>query len=129
MTTAQQVFDTAIMLMDQQSEANGRTLTEDNQEYRFRTLPILSTLLPRLGATETLKLPEDPAMPDLSQMVPLEDSLCLGALPYGLAACLLAGENEALAGWFQDRFRENAAALPGDSTGVFQPIATPYGLF
>lgn len=129
MTTAQQVFDTAIMLMDQQSEANGRTLTEDNQEYRFRTLPILSTLLPQLGATGTLKLPEDPAMPDLSQTVPLEDSLCLGALPYGLAACLLAGENEALAGWFQDRFRENAAALPGGCTGIFQPIATPYGLF
>lgn len=129
MITAQQVFDTAIMLMDQQSEANGRTLTEDNQEYRFRTLPILSTLLPRLGATETLKLPEDPAMPDLSQMVPLEDSLCLGALPYGLAACLLAGENEALAGWFQDRFRENTAALPGGSTGVFRQIAVPYGLF
>ena len=129
MTTVQQVFDTAIMLMDQQSEANGKTQTEDNQEYRFRTLPILSTLLPRLGATEMLKFPENHAMPDFSQSVPLEDSLCLGVLPYGLVACLLAGENEALADWFQDRFRENAAALPGGSTGAFQPIATPYGLF
>lgn len=129
MTTVQQVFDAAIMLMDQQSEANGRTLTEDNQEYRFRTLPILSTLLPRLGATETLKLSEDPAMPDLSQTVPLEDSLCLGALPYGLAACLLAGENEQLATWFQNRFRESTAALPGGNASMFCPIQSPYGLF
>ena len=128
MTTVQQVFDIAITLMDEQSETTGKTQTSDNQEYRFRTLPILATLLPALGTREQLKLPEDPSAPDFAQSVPLEDSLCLGALPYGLAACLLAGENGALADWFQTRFRENAAALPG-STGVFQHILPPYGLF
>ena len=129
MITVQQVFDAAIMLMDQQSESTGKTQTEDNQEYRFRTLPILATLLPQLGAEEALKLPADNVAPDFSQMIPLEESLCMGVLPYGLAACLLAGENEPLANWFQQRFRENAAALPGGNTSVFRPIDTPYGLF
>lgn len=129
MITVQQVYDTAIMLMDQQSESSGKTLTEDNQEYRFRALPILATLLPRLGGKDTLEIPEDHATADFSQKVPLEDDICLGVLPYGLAACLLAGENEQLATWFQNRFRENAAVLPSGNAGVFQPIATPYGLF
>lgn len=129
MTTVQQVFDAAIMLMDQQSEANGRTLTEDNQEYHFRTLHILATLLPQLGVQAQLQLPEDPAVPDFSQFLPLEDGLCLGVLPYGLAASLLAGENEQLATWFQNRFRESTAALPGGNASMFCPIQSPYGLF
>lgn len=129
MITVQQVFDAAIMLMDEQSESTGKTQTEDNQEYRFRTLPVLTTLLPQLGAAESLVVPEDFAASDFAQCVPLEDELCLGVLPYGLAACLLAGENENLANWFQQRFQEARATLPGSNTGVFQPIELPYGLF
>lgn len=129
MITVQQVFDTAIMLMDEQSESTGKTRTEDNLEYQFRTLPILTTLLPQLGGTVQLQLSKDPAAPDFSQPVPLEEDVCLGALPYGLAACLLAGENEPLAAWFQKRFQESMAALPRGSTGTFHPIQPPYGLF
>ena len=129
MVTVQRVFDAAIMLMDEQSESTGKTQTEDNQEYRFRTLAIISTLLPGLGATEKLKETGESGMPDFSQTIPLEDGLCLGVLPYGLAACLLAGENENLANWFQQRFQEGQAMLPGSNAGVFQPIEPPYGLF
>ena len=129
MTTVQQVFDIAITLMDEQSETTGKTQTSDNQEYRFRTIPILAVLLPQLGADATLTLPQNPAEPDFSQPVLLDDNLCLGALPYGLASHLLAGENESMAAWFQERFRESKARLKGANAAAFKPIETPYGLF
>lgn len=40
MVTVQQVFDTAIHLMDEQNESNGGTQTVDTDEYRFRTISI-----------------------------------------------------------------------------------------
>ena len=43
MTTVQQVFDAAIYMMDEQSEANGNTGTADTIEYKFRTVPIINT--------------------------------------------------------------------------------------
>ena len=129
MTTVQQVFDIAITLMDEQSETTGKTQNSDNQEYRFRTLPILAALLPQLGAAATPVLPQNPADPDFSQPVLLEDCLCLGVLPYGLASHLLAGENERLAAWFQERFREGVALLKDADAAEFKPIGTPYGLF
>ena len=48
MVTVQQVFDTAIHLMDEQNESNGGTQTVDTDEYRFRTISILNTAIPAL---------------------------------------------------------------------------------
>ena len=43
MTTAQQIFEMAIALMDAQSDA-GEADTADNAEYKNRTLPVLNIL-------------------------------------------------------------------------------------
>ena len=143
MTTVQQVFDMAIHLMDEQSESNGKTQITDTNEYRYRTISVLNAILPQLSpyATHTdrsqggrpflppLELPQDYAKPDFTQPVPVDDSLAMGVLPYGLAAHLLAGENTELAAWFMQRFLQSLAELRNFITADFEPIATPYGLF
>lgn len=143
MITVQQVFDTAIYLMDEQSETSGNTLITDTNEYKFRTLSICNAVLPSLypysdtcsrsGAGRPvcppLTLPENPANPDFTQSIPLDDTLALGVLPYALAAHLLSGENEDLSAWFLSRYNQAFADLRHQIPAAFEPISTPYGLF
>ena len=142
MITVQQVFDTAIHLMDEQNESNGGTQTVDTDEYRFRTISILNTAIPALypysGTYSTegdgrpfpgVLVVDDYRDPDFSQDIPLDDTLCLALLPYFLAAQLLSGENEDLAAWFLQRYREALADLRGKVPAQFEQISTPYGLF
>ena len=143
MISVQQVFDTAIHLMDEQNELTGSTATTDTQEYAFRTLSILNTILPTLypysdtcvypssgrPICPMLQLPKDNSPPDFSQAVPLDEALCLGVLPYKLAEHLLAGENESLSAWFSNQYAQAFAELRSKIPGSFEPIPTPYGLF
>lgn len=143
MITVQQVFDTAIYLMDEQSESVGNTMITDTNEYRFRTLSILNAILPSLypysdtcirsgsgrPVCPLLALPEDPKNPDFTQAVPLDHTLALGVLPYALAAHLLSGENEDLSMWFLSRFNQVFADVRHQIPAAFEPIPTPYGLF
>lgn len=142
MVTAQQVFDIAIHLMDEQNETNGATVTTDTAEYRFRALSILNSVIPLLypysgnyapGAAGRPKVRqldmEDHANPDMEQAIPLDDTLSLSCLPYYLAAQLMAGENGELANWFMNQYRMALADVRGKVPGDFQPIATPYGTF
>jgi hypothetical protein len=143
MTTVQQVFDMAIHLMDEQSESNGKTQITDTNEYRYRTISILNALLPQLypytdsadrsepgrPKIPALKTPEEYSKPDFTQQVPVDDSLALGVLPYGLAAHLLASENGELSAWFMQRFMQNFIELRNFMPASFEPITAPYGLF
>lgn len=143
MTTVKNVFDAAIMLMDEQSESTGKTHTTDTNEYRYRTLHILNTIMPQLypysdtydptgpgrPVCPPLILPENATDPDFTQPIPLDDSLGWGVLPYGLASHLLSGENESLSQWFRMRFEQAIIELRGKTPKSFQPISTPYGLF
>lgn len=140
--TVQQVFDQAIHLMDEQNETTGATLTADTAEYKSRTISILNTAIARLypyssnyrSDTDGLGEPEmlaayDHANPDFEQIIMLDDAICLGLLPFYLAAQLLSGENEALASWFMAQYRENLADVKRNLPGAFERISTPYGLF
>ena len=148
MTTVQQVFDAAIHMMDEQAETSGATQTTDTQEYKFRTLSILNAILPSLypysdtydstgvgrPVCPALAIPvkdgvADHANPDFTQVVPLDDTLALGALPYALAAHLLASENQDLSVWFLSRYNQVFADLRNKIPGTFEPISAPYGLF
>lgn len=141
-TTVQQVFDQAIHLMDEQNENNGATSTADTSEYKSRTISILNTAIPRLYPysdnydRETVGRPAPPALvcanyanPDFSQVIMLDDALCLGLLPFYLAAHLLSGENEALAAWFMQQYREAFREMENNTSASFEAISTPYGLF
>lgn len=142
MTTAQQIFDIAIHLMDEQSESSGSTATADTQEYRLRTLSILNAVMPSLypfsdtcvysdqGRPACPQLAQtDHSKPDLTQIIPLDDTLALSVLPYALASHLLAGENEELAAWFASRYNQTFSDLRNKVPTAFEPIPTPYGLY
>ena len=141
-TTVQEIFDQAIHLMDEQNESTGATVTADTTEYKTRTISILNTAIPRLypyssnydrdavGRPKATKLMvEDYAEPDFEQVIALDDDLCLGLLPFYLAAELLSGENENLAAWFMNQYRENLNDFKRNIPARFEAISTPYGLF
>lgn len=142
MTTVQQIFDMAIHLMDEQNESNGITNTVDTSEYKFRTISILNSIIPRLYIYSSTYVDEgesrtapqkltaaDYAKPDFEQAIPLDDVLALSLLPYYLAAQLLSAENENLAAWFMNQYRENFNDIRNKAVADFEAIETPYGLF
>lgn len=142
MVSVQQVFDMAIHLMDEQNESTGATETVDTQEYKFRTISILNTVIPALypysgtyksadsGRPSPRKLSVDEYnAPDFDQSIPLDDTLCMTVLPYYLAAQLLSAENEALSAWFMNRYREFFMDLRDKIPGTFEQITTSYGGF
>lgn len=119
-TNAQWVFEKAMYLMDEGNESSGLADTAETREYKHRTLPILNVLrLECFPASDTYRAGEPGARPvcpeitDFTAAIPLDDGLCQGVLPYGLAAHLLLDENPALASFFQQRYQEllNAARL------------------
>lgn len=132
--TAQQVFDQAIHLMDEQNEPNGLTITNDTNEYRFRTISILNTVMPSLypysdtcvtparGRPVCPQLKANHSKPDLNQPIPLDDTLALGVLPYALAAHLLSGENEELSQWFLSRYNQTFGDLRSRIPASLEPI-------
>ena len=142
MTTAQQIFDMAIHLMDEQNESNGGTDTVDTSEYKYRTISILNSVIPRLyvysstyadkgkGRNAPRQLTaDDYSKPDLEQAIPLDDVLALSLLPYYLAAQLLSAENETLSAWFMNLYRENLNDIRSKSLADFEQIESPYGTF
>jgi hypothetical protein len=143
MVTVEKVFDTAIHMMDEQSETSGATVTADTTEYKLRTLSILNAIMPGLYpysdtyAVTGAGRPVCPALsqsaghanPDFTQPIPLDDTLALGVLPYALAAHLLAGENEELSAWFMSRYTQAFVDLRHKIPASFEPIPAPYGLF
>ncbi len=142
MTTVQEVFDQAIHLMDEQSENTGATQTTDTQEYKYRTISILNSLMPGLYPfSDTYDsvangrpvcpplMAFDYQEPDFMQAIPLDDSLARGVLPFGLAAYLLAPENEELSAVFKAQYNQTFADIRNRIPGAFEPISTPYGLF
>lgn len=143
MVTVQQVFDAAIHMMDEQSETSGATATTDTQEYKFRTLSILNTVMPALypysgtfwdtgsgrPSCPALAVSGDLRNPDFTQVIPLDDALAMGVLPYTLAAHLLSGENESLSAWFMDRYVQVFGDIRNKVPASFTQIHSPYGLF
>jgi len=142
MVTVQQVFDMAIHLIDEQSEQTGTTMTEDTDEYRYRTISILNTAIPMLypyssnyAQVETgrpepeILLVSDYANPDFTQVIQLDDTLCLSILPYYLAGWLLANENTELSDKLLSQYREAFVGLRDKLPSKWEQISTPYGLF
>ena len=142
MTTVQTVFDIAIHMMDEQEEASGKTRTDDTEEYRHRTISIINAIIPALLPFSDMKdvhiggrspVPqlwvEEDGEPNFDQLIPLDDTLALGVLPYALAAHLTATENEELSAWFMNRYTMAFSDLRTRIPGTFQPISAPYGYF
>lgn len=142
MVTVQQVFDMAIHLMDEQNESTGATETVDTQEYKFRTISILNSVMgalyPYSGTYRAGKsarpaprqlMVDNYQNPDFEQTIPIDDVLAMTCLPYYLASQLLSAENETLSAWFMNRYRETFNDLRSRIPAEFESISMPYGAF
>lgn len=139
-TTAQQVFDTAMGLMDEVS-STGLTDTSDTAEYKNRTLFILNALqgeLYQFSDTRATATDEegDPAggtrpvsavLTAMTDSVDLDDFLARSVMPYGLAAHLLAAEEPASASFFQQRYEELLQKYGRAVPAVSQAVEDLYG--
>lgn len=112
MTTAQNVFEAAIAVMDEQ---NGQGVADhsDTLEYKNRTLKILNMLrgelYPFSDSYEVLDgggRPIAAEIVDFDTPIELDDHICQSVMPYGLAAHLLMAEDKTSANYFQQRYDE-----------------------
>lgn len=117
-TTAQDVFDAAMGLMDEVNESTGETDTADTREYKNRTLLILNVmrgeLYPYSDTYESLddgKRPIAAVIEAFDDYIGLDDYICQSVMPYGLAAHLLLDENPSAASFFNQRYEELKAQL------------------
>lgn len=111
MTTAQNIFDAAIAMMDELNDA-GVADHGDTVEYKNRTLQILNVLRGELYPYSDSYDVGDGGRPiaalitDFEVPVELDDYICQSVMPYGLAAHLLMDENPTSANFFQQRYDE-----------------------
>ena len=127
MTTAQQIFEMAIALMDSQSDS-GQADVPDNNEYKTRTLPILNILRGELYPFSDTHETDDEGRPiaalirSFDKPIDLDDYICQSVMPYGLAAHLLLAEDPTTANFFQQRYDELkltlARGLPNTSEDI-----------
>lgn len=133
-TTAQWVFEKAMNLMDEVNESTGETDTADTREYKNRTIPILNILrvecFPASDTyvvTEPGKRPVCPEILDFETPIGLDDGICQGVLPYGLAAHLLLDENPDVAAYFNQRYQELLAQYRSAIPAAPEDIVELYG--
>lgn len=133
-TTAQRVFELAMNLMDEVNESTGKADTADTKEYKNRTLAILNILRiecypasDTYPAAEAGKRPVCPAIVDFESEIGMDDGICQGVLPYGLAAHLLLDENPDMASYFQQRYEEALLTAKRGVPSSSVEIENPYG--
>lgn len=135
-TTGINIFNSAITMMDEMSDT-GKTDWTDTTEYKNRALNILNTLRGEVYQysdtynTQKKKYPGRrpvcPLMESLDDEIGIDDVLAQTVLPYGLAAHLMLGENDAMAAFFQQRYEELLRKLGANVPGEWESIENAYG--
>lgn len=132
MTTAKQVFESAMSLIDSLS-TTGAADTSDNEEYKNRVLAILNILRGELYPYSDTYDPEDEGRPiaglirEMEKPIDLDDYICQTLMPYGLAAHLMLQEDPAAAQFFQARYEELLNRLSRGLPSVSEDIEDVYG--
>ena len=134
MTTAQEVFELAMSLMDELNESTGAAITADTREYMHRAVPILNILRGELYpfsdtyvVIEPGKRPISTRLTKIEDVIDLDDYICQSVLPYGLAAHLLMQEDLTSANYFQQRYEELKRMLEKGLPTVSEDIEDIYG--
>ena len=134
MTNAQWIFEQAMHLMDEANQSTGAVDCSDTRGYKNRTLAILNLLrVECFPASDTYdmaepgKRPVCPEITDFDTPIGLDDGICQGVLPYGLAAHLLLDENPGLAAYFNGRYAEGLAAAKRAVPAWAEDILNRYG--
>ena len=120
MVTAQQVYDIALVLMDEVTET-GNITTETPEYYRSKALNILTTL-----QTELIPLSVTPVpVTSMTQVLLVSDRTALLVLPYGLASHLLLSDDLTLSSFLNARYDELKRKL---ATGGIASTVDVYGV-
>jgi len=132
-TTPEIVLELAMALTDNQDE-KGKYQIADNNEYRYRTLQILNTLIPELYPySDTYKITKKGKRPiieyltDFEQEIGLDDYICCSVLPEGLAGLLFSDENPSMASLHWQIYEERKADLARGMPAESEPIVDVYG--
>lgn len=118
--TARQVYDAALVLMDEVNEA-GNIGTDQPDYYESKALQILTTLQAELLP---LAIEPEPIL-QLTQELLVSDRVALLVLPYGLAAHLLLADDMNLSAFLNARYDELKRKVPA---GGIQPIKDVYNV-
>lgn len=116
--TAQQVFETALALMDEVTE-NGTITTETPEYYKTKAVSFINLLQVELLPPTAAITP----ITQLDQTLQVNDRVALLILPYGLAAHLLLNDDMAISSFFNARYDELKKKIPTHAV----PIADVYG--
>lgn len=133
-TTAQQVFDLAMNLADENNQSTGAVDTPDVSDYKARTpallnilrvecFPYSSNYRPRVPGSR----PYCPPVANMSSVVQLDDGICQGILPYGLAAKLFLDDNPPFAAYCEEKYVELLTQYQSRSTASLEAIEDVYG--
>lgn len=131
-TTAQDIFDKAIMLMDAQSET-GLTDWSDTEEYQYRAIQILNilrgecyqysdTYTAETGGTR----PICTVITALTDVIDIDDLIAQTVMPYGLAAHLSLEDSPTAAAFFQQRYEELLRRMGGSIPAAWDTIEDVY---
>jgi hypothetical protein len=112
MITAQDVFITAMNLMDEDSEDG--TYTGYPDEYKKKSWPVLSLLQAELLPSSVLPL----AITSEDNVMQIDQRSAITVLPYGLAAHLLMNEDPNRAAFFNNRYDELKRKRPAAITRI-----------
>lgn len=133
MTTARDVFNLSMALMDELSDS-GESAWADTREYENRTPSILNVLTGECYQySDTYEAEEDGKRPYIMPLVSMEDYVSVDdvlartVMPYGLAAHLLLDENPTAASFFQQRYDELLRRVGKNIPSSFEPITDVYG--
>ena len=122
MVTAQEIFTTAMHLMDEISEDG--TYSGYPSEYKDKAWPILTLL-----QTELLKPSETPTVIiDGNSTFIVDERTARTALPYGLASHLLMTEDQNRASYFNSRYDELKRKRPTTITTITDVYGVANGI-
>lgn len=134
MNTVQDVFDIAVRLMDAQNESTGVADTADTKEYRLRTPSLINSILDRVyPISDTLTVPLPGKRPiaakveAMTDTLDLDERICTGVLPYGLAGLLLTEEDPQRADFFWQTFLEQIHYCTVSLPSEIQSVEDVYG--
>lgn len=129
--TGQAVFDAALALMN---ETPTSIYTPDLEEYKVRAVGIINILMVELfplsvgfSAESGGTRPLPKRLEALEDIIQMDDGVCLGVLPYGLAAHLQFGEDNVRVSFNNQRYEELREKLARGMPQEFEEIDDVYG--
>ena len=132
MAEVSDVFDAAMSIMDELSDS-GKPQTTDTDEYKYRTVPIINTMIAELYPfSETKKAGKAasgwrPVEEFDDTVAEIDNTLALGAMPYGLASALLTDENPEASDRFKRRYNEIVAQHKANAQCSMGTVEDVYG--